>query len=269
VGELLIQVTAELFCGYTSRDAVLARDLWSSDESSNGPESSALDRQLRRISQPRKLDSLVSYFRKQLLQDLCLGIDCDIDWEGLPLDIRQHFLDRCLGKSLDLTEAQESFLSSILTLSKSSTLKTHISRCNYAAVTSAESLSRAIAWRGGDQSTSAPHTLSFKKSIADLLSSTPASTKRSFSEKMFAYSGLIYHGAGTLSKFFTVAFIADPEYHRELNYTFSRGPRILNTFPRHFFGGIWILAKSVQNLLLPIFMVCYYFRCFETHWLTC
>jgi hypothetical protein len=200
---------------------------------------------------------------KQLLRDLCLGFDCDLDWEDLPLDIRHYLISRCLGISKDLTEIQISFLTSKLEISAGLEFQTYVARCDYAALTGALSLSRARSWASGDESQKKHQSLRHMKSIVDLLGSIKPPAKPSFYDMVLHYSGIIFHGAGTLCKFFAVAFVADPEYQRELNWTFSAGPRILQIITRVILNGIWILAKSFQNLLLPIFMVSLTLFCIE------
>lgn len=198
---------------------------------------------------------------KRLLQDLCLGFDCDLDWKDLPLDIRHYLINRCLGVSKDLTESQISYLTSKLELAAGLDFHTYMARCDYAAFTGALALSCARSWAKGDESQRAHQNLRHVKSIVDLLGSAKAPVKPSFYDRVLHYSGIIFHGAGTLCKFVAVAFVADPEYQRELNCTFSTAPRILQILTRVILNGIWILAKSFQNLLLPIFMVspfCYW-----------
>jgi hypothetical protein len=253
----LIQVTAELFLGFSSRDAILAQNLWASHDgsSNNLPASSILDRRLRASSKAGTTSALIGHMRKQLLQDLCLGFDCDLDWEHMPSDIRQYLINRCLGIPGTLAENQVSFITDKLEISAGLEFKTHVARCDYAAFTGALSLSRACSWVSGDESQKAHPNLRHAKSIVDLLGSTRAPTKPSIYDKVLHYFGIVYHGAGTLCKFFSVAFVADPEYQRELNWTFARGPPIFQSIARIILNGIWILAKSCQEILLPLFMV--------------
>lgn len=188
------------------------------------------------------------------MRDFCLGFECDLDWESLPEDIRHLLINRCLGIPIALTNDQINFLKEKLGLSTGLNFETYQARRDYAAFTGALQLSRASSWVGGDES-QRTHTLRHTKSIIDILSTTKPPAKPSLYDRMMHYSGALYHGAGTLCKFFSVAFVADPEYQRELKWTFSEGSKITQTVSQILFNGIWMLAKSCQKILLPAFMV--------------
>src|ERR1700730_11419361 len=102
-----MQVVAERFLGFSTRDAVLAQSMWASTnawgESAN---SSLLERQLRTCTKAGDASSLISHLRKQLLRDLCFGLNCDTEWEGLPEDLRKYLINRCLGHSAAPNEGQ-------------------------------------------------------------------------------------------------------------------------------------------------------------------
>lgn len=260
MGELLNQVVAESFLGYSTHDAVLVQSLWAStttwDDSAN---TTLLERQLRTCKKAGDAPNLISHLRQQLLKDLCLGFDCDTEWEELPADIRRYLIHRCLGHSVLLSEEQVQFLRSKPNLTCGLGLDTFIARCNYAALAGALSIKRASAWLSEDQSRK-PHlhlNPVNAMSTLNLFARTVPTAPPSLPDRLRKYCGYIYHQIGIGCKFFSVAFVADPEYQREVKCTFSHGPRFTQSMVRSFFTGIWIWSKAVQQLFLPIFLVSY------------
>jgi hypothetical protein len=253
VGELLIQVVAERFLGYSTRDAVLAQNLWA-DTTAN---TSVLERQLRNCSKAGDTSKVVSHLRKQLLRDLCLGFECDVEWEVLPVDIRKYLVDRCLGHSALLSDDQIQFLSNKLNVPSGLRFNTFLARCNYAALSGTLSISRANAWVSGDQS-QRYHMYQIplrSLSILNLFARTSPTAPPSLSDKIRKYCGFVYHQIGVGCKFFSVAFVADPEYQREVKCTFSYGPHVTQSMTRIFFTSIWLWSKAIQALLMPVFLV--------------
>ncbi|TVY94223.1 hypothetical protein LAWI1_G000823 [Lachnellula willkommii] len=223
VVELLVQVTAEQYLGYKTRDALLAQTLvlnnggWREDSGSP----SVLERQLKINSKLGNAPELLYVLRKQLLKDLCLGIDPDIEWEALPSEMRHYLMNRCVGVSTSVPEEQRSIFVDRLNISSGVGLETHIARCNYAAFASAVSLARASSWVTRDFSSEA-HELARVASlpvlpVIDLHENTATPPKYSTYEKLRMYTGILYHYLGTLCKFFSIAFVADPDYQREFH----------------------------------------------------
>ena len=209
-------------------------------------------------SKSENISAITGALEKQLMRDLCLGFDCDLDWEDLPADIRQHLLNRCVGIQYTETEAQKSFLKTKLHLSEGLDFDTYLARCDYGAFNSALLLSRVNSWINGDQSYELRQLsdAKFAISVVDLLGSSIPPAQPSFKDQVLRWCGLFYHGAGTFSKFFSIAFAADPEYQREANWTFSDGSKYVQGLSTAVFIGIWIWAKTIQQLLLPLFLVC-------------
>jgi hypothetical protein len=77
----------------------------------------------------------------------------------------------------------------------------------------------------------------------------------SLSDKLWKYFGFIWHQIGIGCKFFSVAFVADPEYQREVKCTYSHGSHVTRSMTRWFFTSIWMWSKAIQQLFLPIFLV--------------
>jgi len=202
---------------------------------------------------------VTSHLRKQLLQDLCLGLECDVEWEALPADIRKYLINRCLGHPAlpSPSEDQIQFLSRKLNMSSGLKFNTFLARCNYAAFAGALSLSRASAWVSGDESQRYHlHKIPLSSiSVLNLFARTTPTEPPSLFDKIRKYCGFVYHQIGVGCKFFSVAFVADPEYQREVKYTFSYGPHVAQSMTRIFFTSIWLWSKAIQTLFMPIFLV--------------
>ena len=140
--------------------------------------------------------------------------------------------------------------------------ETYVARRDYATFTGSIALSRASSWVSGDQSRRSHLLLGSDRSnrkiartLIDLLGPPPSKPKYTLYDKVFKYSGIVYHYVGTLSKFFSIAFVADPEYQREVNYTFPKNSHIVNSVCRRGLIAIWLWSKVIQQILLPFFMV--------------
>ena len=201
--------------------------------------------------------TLGDYFKGQLLQDLCLGFSPDLQWDGLPDNIRKHLVKRCLGQSNFLSENQSRYLISTLCQKSGLDLEVYMARCDYAALIAALCYRRAItspskellpddSSQGSGKTVTSTDPLIFK-------SSTPA--KQSISDVPRQILGYVYHKTGTACKFFTVAFVADAEYQRELDFVLSNSPKIVATIMMFLLCCIWVFSKSIQRLLLPWFLV--------------
>ena len=284
VAELLVQVTAERYLGYNTHDALLARALWLSNgvwNSASGPD--ILERHLRIQTQTDNLPGLIDYLRKQVLRDLCLGLDCNLDSESLPGDLRKYIINRCLGICGTLTDDQIQLMNTKLNNTTGLNFETYVARCNYAVFSGSRMLSRATAWAGDNHSRESimrpAHSQrssyqrsnehgSSQQSQLLLESSSPGSSirvldllahatppKYSWSDRVIQYSGAGYHFAGKLCKFFSIAFVADPEYQRELRCSFPGNSNIGNSLARVLLLSVWMWAKAIQRLLLPVFLV--------------
>ncbi|TVY29101.1 hypothetical protein LHYA1_G002449 [Lachnellula hyalina] len=254
VVELLVQVTAEQYLGYKTRDALLAQTLILNNAGwrENSGCSSALERQLKINSKLGNTPELLSVLQKQLLKDLCLGVDPDLEWEALPSEMRHYLIDRCVGISTSVLEEQKPIFMEKLNISSGVRLETHIARCNYAAFATAVSLARATSWATRDPP-SKSHELARVASlpvlpVIDLHENTATPPKYSTYEKLRMYTGKLYHYLGKLCKFFSIAFVADPEYQREVRYGFPGASHPGNYLfhKRTKLAAVWKNIRGVQ-----------------------
>lgn len=201
--------------------------------------------------------TLPAHFKYQLLQDLCLGFSPDLQWDRLPDNIRKYLVKRCIGLSISLSESQSKYLKSTLCEVSGMDLEVYMARCDYAVFIAALCYSQAITSLSKEPvPDDSPQSSAKTITSADTLifkTSTPA--KLSISGAARQIFGYVYHKAGTACKFFTVAFVADAEYQRELDCVLSNSPKIVATIMMFLLSCIWVFSKSIQRLLLPWFLV--------------
>jgi hypothetical protein len=233
VAEILLHSVAEHLLGIPHDHAVLAEGLISNDITQS------VKFQLREETD----SSVVTRFAKlQLLKQLCLGFNCDTDWDALPRDIRGILIHRCLGEETRISDHQWEWLQQTLCESQMDTrdLGTYIARCNLGASMSVNIHNYALvsceSFNGQENQTESP---------------TPSKIKLSFLKAPFSWT---YHSVGKALKFFVIAMVADPEFQREFGYVMSKRSTIIRV-PVTFFANIlWMYARLVQTWALPIFL---------------
>jgi len=232
-----------------------------------------LERQLSIHTEAGNISGLLDNLRSQLLRDLCLGVDFNLDAGNLPLDVRQQLVHRCLGTSKPFTEGQIQFLNKKVNHTPGLAFDTYVARCNYSAFWGAKALSRVTHWstendpRGSYTRTSHGQSMQFLEDgenfrTVDLVEHI-SPPKYTIYDRVLGYSGSFYHYLGTLCKFFSIAFVADPEYQREVRCTFPSDTNIGNSIARFILLSVWTWAKTIQQLLLPLILVSSSFHCVQ------
>lgn len=282
VAELLIQLTAERYLGYSTHDSLLIRTLWLKDgicTNACGP--NILDRHLK--VQANNVAEITGWLSRDVLKSLCLGFDSNLDAEDLPGDLREYIINRCMGKSGTLTNAQTTLLNSKLNRTPGLPFEAYIARCNYAAVSGSRMLALVNLWAKQHRSSlsglppfsfqspssigatssrpssaASNHSSLFSASSSSLrvldLRANTAPPKLTLYDRVHHYMGVVYHFAGKLCKFLSVASVADPEFQRELRCSFPGDSHVGNTVTRFILLSIWFWSKAVQSLLLPVFL---------------
>lgn len=101
IAETLLHAVTETMFKMSHKNGVLAESL------ATAGITETMAQQLREES---RTPVAVHWTRRELLQQLCLGLDCDFHWEKLPNDIRILLLDRCTGQPCLLSVAQREWL---------------------------------------------------------------------------------------------------------------------------------------------------------------
>ncbi|KAE8441936.1 hypothetical protein EG329_004144 [Mollisiaceae sp. DMI_Dod_QoI] len=269
VAELVVQVTAEKYFGYTTEDALLARILWLNNNdlwsTASGPD--VLERHFR-IHTLTNTSILRNHLQKQLLRDLCLGIDVNIEFDQLSENFRQHIIKRCLGIADQLTKEQTEALNIKLNRTPGLNFETYMARRNFSAFAGARMLDRVRNWAGDEASREQRMRKNEEPSQIVLEPPSPGSTirfmdlvarasppKYSLYDRILDFSGAFYHYLGKVCKFVSIALVADPVYQRELDCAFPGGKLTINSITRFVLLAIWTWARTFQRLFLPLFLL--------------
>lgn len=245
VAEIICHTVAESLLGYNHHHAGLAETVLrdTSDPMMRIPHSFTCRNDPAKIGGKR---SLITYFKKEMLQGLCLGFAPDLSWDTLPEKLRKNLIQRVINTRHSLTKKNEKYVKSVLNVDN---FDVYLARCNYAA-----GISALYYCDTAGRSLMASHLLPTEASQHG----PPA--LRAHCRRQTAYSipyraaGFIWHNAGKILKFFATAFIADAEYQRELNCTTAGYPTFVRASAKFVLNGLWVSSKTMQSFLLPYFL---------------
>ncbi|RMZ67489.1 Glycosyl transferase family 1 [Pyrenophora seminiperda CCB06] len=194
--------------------------------------------------------------RKELLRNLCLGFDCDTQWDNLSLEIRRLFLRRCLGIRAPYSNTEMAWVSVNVSAESSCTILSCIARYDlgaYLAVTKYNFFRSK-----GDQALSKKEyrqmSADIQESYHPVLNRSAVSLFGIFTEYIRLPLAYVYHSMGTWVKFFFLACMADPEYQRELNGALVHSPRFVAAPTTFVLTGLWIYSRVAMSACLPFFL---------------
>lgn len=194
--------------------------------------------------------------RKDLLRHLCLGYDCDTQWDDLPLDIRRLFLRRCVGIRAPYTNKELSWIHENVAAEQSCTILSRIARYDLGAYLAVNKYS--FFRNRGDQSISKKEyrqvTADIQRAYYPVLNRSAVSIWSLFTEYVRLPIAYVYHSAGTWVKFFVLACMADPEYQRELHGALLYTPSIISRPTTFILTGLWIYSRRAMSIALPFFL---------------
>lgn len=194
--------------------------------------------------------------RKELLRNLCLGYDCDRQWDSLPLDIRRMFLRRCLGARGPYTNTEMSWINSNVAAEDACTILSRIARYDLGAYLTVHKYN--FFKNRGDQALSEKEyrqiTADIQESHHPVLNRSASSVFSGFTDQIRLPIAYVYHTVGTWIKFFVLACMADPEYQRELKCALGRTPRVLAQPATFVLTGLWIYSHAAMSRALPFFL---------------
>lgn len=248
VAEIILHSVAESFLDYSHSHACLSENLLKSTVDPEMRMPHIFRCQAECCSNVSDATfALGTYYKQEMLQNLCLGFAPDLTWDNLPEQIRNHLIQRCIGQTSSLTEASKKCVQSLL---NEGDFNTHLARCDYGANMSA-------LFYGDTKISPTRAIMSSTSSLAheEVKKYLPTPLSRSMMSMPRRTASYIWHKIGTMAKFFAVAFVADAEYQRELNCSLDRNPKVVVEIVRVILNGIWVAAKATQSLLLPFFLV--------------
>lgn len=264
IAEILLHAGAEFLFGMSHDSSLLAESLPTCrsdcrNDAFNIPE--GVKRATAQNLSPDKCIATIAMCKKQLLQQLCFGLQCDIVWDNLPSNIRSLLLHRCLGERHYITASDLLWLKRVLAVEAGLDMPSFIARCDLSALLSVNKIKYFESLESNCLSKKS------RRSPADLQSSSSHSQQhlrhsrtKSNREYISAPFIAIYRSLGVWFKFFIVSLTADPEFQRELKFVLSRKSPIVANMATFLLTVVWISGKKAQNLILPWFLVCCYSR---------
>lgn len=194
--------------------------------------------------------------RRELLRNLCLGYDCETQWDVLPLEIRRLFLRRCLGARGPFTNTEMSWILANVPAEDSCTILSRVARYDLGAFLAINKYN--YFHQRGDQALNEKEyrqlTADIQESYHPVLNRSAVSLFVIFTEYIRVPLAYVYHSIGTWVKFFVLACMADPEFQRELNGALIRTPRIFAKPTSFVLTGLWIYSRAAMSVALPFFL---------------
>lgn len=203
-----------------------------------------------------KTNVFESTCRKDLLRFLCLGYDCDRQWDDLPLDIRKMFLRRCLGARGPYTNTEMSWINSNVPAEDACTILSRIARYDLGAylVVNKYNFFKNRENPSASEKEYRQITADIQQSHHPVLNRSAISILGGFTNYIKSPFVYVYHALGTWIKFFVLATMADPEFQRELNCALGNTPRIIAKPFTFILTGLWIYSRWAMSTCLPFFL---------------
>ena len=194
--------------------------------------------------------------RKDLLKCLCMGYDCETQWDNLPLEIRKLFMRRCVGNRGPYTNTEMAWINLNVAAEDACTILSRIARYDLGAYLSVHKYNYFM--HGGTQAMTEKEyrqiTADIQHSHHPVLNQSATSILSTCVNVVRAPISYVYHTLGTWIKFFVLANMADPEYQRELNCALKGTPKFLAKPATWFLTGLWIYSRAVMSLTMPFFI---------------
>ena len=194
--------------------------------------------------------------RRELLRNLCLGYDCETQWDTLPLEIRRLFLRRCLGARGPFTNTEMSWINTHVPAEDSCTILSRVARYNLGAYLAVNKYN--YFQHRGDQALNEKEyrqlTADIQRSYHPVLNRSAVSLLGLFTHYVRMPLAYLYHSVGTWVKFFILACMADPEFQRELNGALVRTPHVIAKPVTFVLTGLWIYSRAAMSIALPFFL---------------
>ncbi|EON67197.1 hypothetical protein W97_06450 [Coniosporium apollinis CBS 100218] len=264
IAETLLRATAESLFGLSHTQASIAESLLvcrTNEDWRAYQVSESLKRAIPFEFSESKMAAFASAHRRDLLENLCLGLECETKWECLPQNIRTVLLRRCLGEPSLLSATDLQWLQTHLHAEIGCSLETRIARYDLGAYLAVQKSNYfkaqgplVLGEKAYQQRTADVHYYQDRKRAT--VSTTSA--LRAIGMRIKAPFSWCFHALGTWTKFIMIAPVADLEYQRELRCTikqssFAKFP-IVAKIVTWLLNDLWIFAKISQRLGFPFFI---------------
>lgn len=249
VAEALVATANELFYGMSHDHAQLTELLISGSSVTTRDITVpiGLRRQLGFSMEDRKR---VSGDKDLVTSRLLFGLNCDLEWEALPRDIKVFLLTRLCSKDCRSSEPVREWLASragsgLEALSWAETL----ARSNLAVLLASKVRDYAREYVGVISEQSAD--VSFEELLGSEIPVAKDRTRSGYVKGAIVRAVQVYRFA---VKFLVIASTADAGFQRELDYASRRLPGVVRWPARLFLNAFWNYCKLLQSLIIPVFM---------------
>jgi hypothetical protein len=194
--------------------------------------------------------------RTDLLRSLCLGYDCDTQWDSIPLDIRRLFLRRCLGARGPYTSTELSWINVNVPAEDACTILSRVARYDLGAYLTVNKYNyfRNRGEQSGNEKEYRQITTDIQESHHPVLNHSVTSVVGSWMNNIRLPIAYTYHTIGTWIKFLVLATMADAEYQRELNCALIGTPQFIAKPVTFLLTGLWIYSRFFMSIALPFFL---------------
>ncbi|KAF2273409.1 uncharacterized protein EI97DRAFT_383718 [Westerdykella ornata] len=194
--------------------------------------------------------------RRELLRYLCLGYDCETQWDNLPLDIRRLFLRRCLGARGPYTNTEMSWIHQNVPAEDACTILSRVARYDLGAflLVNKYNFFKQYEDQHGMEKEYRQKTADIQESHHPVLNRSASYVITDITRYFRVPIAYAYHSLGTWIKFFVLATMADTEYQRELRCALGSTPRFLKAPATFVLTGLWIYSRWLMSVTLPFFL---------------
>ena len=229
---------------------MLAELLVSSREQVNLP--NRIQMQLEKSSSA-ELASILNLRDRELVRHLCLGLETDRYWESLPNEVRRMLLRRVSSQSCEINAGQLEWIKGLcgprmphdaFLARRELHVWVTLLIDDYASELFRDPANRAVPLRREKPN-------NYNQEIEELVA--PAPPRSGFWHCITAPFRYVTRVLRSSIKFLVLAFIAEPEFQRELAYALRKKwirPAVVFIATR-----FWIYAKIVQDTVLPFYLV--------------
>ena len=238
--------------GFTHSDAVVAELLVSSEEELDLP--LRMKRQLD-MSSTEELYAILNRRDRELVRHLCLGKDPDFCWEYLPNDVRVMLIKRAGSARYEIDKSQMEWIQ---------TMNNNTTQISYNVSLARRDLNACITLMIHEYTSTllrdpAQRSVPTRQPIHDditreiELEVAPDDDSHGVLGALTRPYSRFARSIRTFIKFFVLALIAEPEFHRELAYVLTG--KFLRRPITFIATRIWIYARILQDMILPFFLV--------------
>ena len=250
IAEALVHEICEIELGFSHDDAAIAELLVSSKIELEVPV--RIKHQLD-ISPNEKLHEILVRRDDELLRHLCLGLVPDVDWESLPNDVRVMLLKRVTSSAYEVNGSNLQWIESNVSNPTCIPYETYLARQDLhtrLCLLIDDSAAVSLDLTQDNGSTRRKISVDIAREVELEVAPDDGS---GFCKMFLSPFSHIWRFSRTVPKFFVLAFIAEPEYQRELAYVLSG--TFLKIPIRFVATRVWIYARWIQDFLLSFFLV--------------